>query len=147
MLLLADAPNGNPAAAQATARVRIVGEQSKRHATRGACERESRSLVGKHAVAVSKRFDHKKVFNVVPRYPDLPKDTVGRGGWVGELLVSETGNVVRVWTLREPDLTPLFPAFTKAITDAVSRWRFQPVHLNGETVPVCMTVTLTIDWQ
>ena len=113
ILLLAYPPKGNTAAAQAAARVRIVGEQSKRHPTRGVCERESPSLVGRHAVAVSKRFAHKKVFNIVPRYPDLPQDTVGRGGWVGELLVGETGDVVRVWTLREPDLTPPFPAFTK----------------------------------
>jgi hypothetical protein len=88
---------------------------------------------------------HKKVFNVVQRYPDLPKDTAGQGGWVGELLVAETGNVVRVWTLREPDLTPPFPAFTKAITDAVSRWRFSagaPKRRDSAGCPVGGRVTL-----
>jgi hypothetical protein len=88
----------------------------------------------------------RKIYDVLPRYPELPKNTtISRGIWLGEILIDTSGSVARIWTLREPELTPQFPAFAKAITDAMSRWRFQPVRIADEPTPVCISVSVNID--
>lgn len=67
--------------------------------------------------------------------------------WIGEILLDAKGRVARVWTIREPTLTPPFPPFNKAIDDAVQKWRFEPLLINGRPMPACMTVTVTTDWS
>jgi protein TonB len=34
------------------------------------------------------------------------------------------------------------PVLAQAVVDAVQQWRFTPTRLNGEPVPVVMTVTV-----
>jgi hypothetical protein len=81
----------------------------------GACEREAPKLVGKEAVRVGGQIRApRKLRDVSPSYPKLPPGTVGSGSWVGELLIDAQGKVARVWTIREPRLTPAYPPFTKA---------------------------------
>ena len=61
-----------------------------------------------------------------PAYPDLPAGTRSRGMWIGEMLLDTDGNVSHVWTIRQPRLTPSFPAFNRAIVDAVRQWQSEP---------------------
>lgn len=51
-----------------------------------------------------------------------------------------------VWTTREMAFIPPFPAFNRAIVDAFRQWRFEPVVVQGERVPLCMTVTHIVDF-
>ena len=53
-----------------------------------------------------------------------------------EALVSEDGIVREVRVLR-PE-----PLFEQAAITAVRQWRFSPTLLNGERVPIVMTVTV-----
>jgi hypothetical protein len=62
-------------------------------------------------------------------------------------LINTTGKVARVWTIRRPQLNPPFPAFNRAIEDAVQQWEFEPLLVQGKPAPVCIAVTTYIDWQ
>ena len=77
----------------------------------------------------------------------LPEGTVGRGWWVGEALIDVPGKVAQVWPMREVEFTPPFPPFNNAIVVAIRQWEFEPVFLNGTATPVCMTVTVIVEWQ
>lgn len=66
---------------------------------------------------------------------------------MGEALVNNSGKVVRVWPIREIEFKPPFPLFNSAITDAIRHWEFEPLTVQGAPAPVCMTVTVHIDWQ
>ena len=111
----------------------------------GVCEREALGLVGRKP-AGSLRAP-KKLRDVAPSYPDLPPGTTGRGMWVGEMLVDTSGAVARVWPIREIAFTPPSPAFNTAITDAIRQWRYDPLRLEGQPVPFCLTMTITIHWK
>jgi hypothetical protein len=114
----------------------------------GVCRRNAEQLVGQKAVAVDRSVEApKKIRNVSPKYPELPQDTRGSGGWLGEVLVSQSGKVARVWPLREVRFTPSFPAFNTAITDAIQQWEYEPLLVRGKAVPLCITVSINIDWQ
>jgi outer membrane biosynthesis protein TonB len=65
--------------------------------------------------------------------------------WIGEVLLSTDGKVARVWTVREVEFTPPFPAFNQAIVDALKKWEFTPVVVKGEAIPLCTTVTVNIN--
>ena len=67
--------------------------------------------------------------------------------WIGELLLSGDGKVTHVWPLREVQLVPPFPETNQAIVDALRQWEFEPFLVNGAATPVCMTVTLNINWR
>ena len=53
-----------------------------------------------------------------------------------EALISEDGTVREVRVLRPA------PLFEEAAITAVRQWRFTPTLLNGERVPIVMTVTV-----
>jgi len=62
---------------------------------------------------------------------------VGRAGIVVlEAVISESGGVDDVRILRSVAL------LDQAAIDAVRQWRFTPTMLNGEAVPIVMTVTV-----
>jgi hypothetical protein len=67
--------------------------------------------------------------------------------WIGELLLDTHGKVARVWTVREVEFTPSFPAFNQAIVDALKKWEFTPVVVKGDAIPLCTTVTVSINWR
>lgn len=83
----------------------------------------------------------------LPKYPDLPKGTRGRGMSIHELLIRPDGKVQRVWSVREPSFEPPFPAFGQAIVDALQEWEYEPLLVDGRAVPVCLTVTTAIHWR
>lgn len=66
--------------------------------------------------------------------------------WVGELLVDRQGLVKEVWATREMTFIPPFPTFNLALVHAFRQWKFEPVVIQGERVPICMTVTSIIDF-
>ena len=114
----------------------------------GVCDREAERLLDQKPVRIrgSVRAP-KKIRDVRPKYPQFPPGTTGSGMWMGEALVNNSGNVVRVWPIREVEFKPPFPSFNNAIRDAIRQWEFEPLIVQGKPVPVCMTVTVNIDWQ
>jgi len=121
------------------------GEPVMRHSV---CDREAEKLLGQKPVRVGGSVPApKKLRDVQPKYPELPPGTVGSGMWLGEALIDSSGKVVRVWPHREVRFVPPFPAFNDAITDAVKQWEFERIVVKGKAVPVCMVVTVHINWQ
>lgn len=112
------------------------------------CEREGAKFVGSKPRTLREwERPPKKVRDRKPAYPDLPPDTRGSGMWIGELLLDTKGNVSHIWTIRQPRLTRPFPAFNKAILDAVGQWQFEPFVERSQAKPICMTVSVRIDWR
>jgi len=118
------------------------------HAPRGICEREAPRLMGTAPALVGKGMrTPKKIHQVKAEYPSLPPNTrVKSNSWVGEILLDRTGTVSKVWTIREMQFSPPFPAFSRAVVDAVWQWRFEPATINGKGSPVCMTTTVLVDF-
>jgi outer membrane biosynthesis protein TonB len=117
-------------------------------ATTSVCEREGATFVGlKPRMLREWQRPPKKVRDVTPTYPELPPGTRGSGVWIGEVLIEPNGKVRHVWTIRQPRLTPPFPAFTRAILDAVRRWQFEPFVVGSQARPICMTIAVNINWR
>jgi len=114
------------------------------------CEREGQEIVGEKPRRLGTRTGRpKKLRNVVPDYPERPKGTTVRvgGAWVGEVLIDANGKVAHVWTTRELKFTPPFPSFNQAIVDAIRQWEFEPLRVDKRPVPVCMAVSININWS
>jgi hypothetical protein len=116
---------------------------------RRACEREVSTLVGTVPELAGKRVrTPKKIHPVNPAYPSLPPNTrVKSNTWVGEILLDATGTVSHVWTIREMQFIPPFPAFNRAVVDAVWQWRFEPAMIDGKAIPFCMTTSVLVDFE
>jgi len=114
----------------------------------GICEREGPRLVGVKPIRPGKGVHAPtKLRNVGPSYPELPARTRGSGMWMGEVLLDTKGKVSHVWAIREVQFTPPFSTFNQAIVDAIQQWEFEPLIVKAKPMPVCMTVTVNIDWQ
>jgi hypothetical protein len=114
----------------------------------GVCERQAVKLVGQKAVRVDTTIKGpKKIPNVSPHYPPWPPGATGRGTWIGEALIDSRGRVSHVWPIREVEITPPLPAFNEAIVDAIRQWEFEPLVVDKRKVPVCMTVSVNINWS
>lgn len=126
----------------------LVRAQDQNRFASGICEREGPSLVGVAHVVVGKNGPTiRKVRNVPPKYPELPVGTTVRiGPWVGEILIGVDGSVVRVWTIRDVRFKPPFPPFNRAIVDAIQQWKFEPYRVRTQATPVCLPVTITVDF-
>jgi TonB family protein len=115
----------------------------------GVCVREAGRILGTDARAIGPNTPTpKKVYDKAPQYPALPPGSrVGPGTtWMGEALITRDGTVVRVWPIREIMMTPPFPAFNDAIADAILQWRFEPTRVDDISTPLCMFVTMSINW-
>ena len=77
-----------------------------------------------------------KVADVAPTYPPLARAAGVEGVVILEAVIAEDGSVRDVRVLRSK------PLLDAAAMDAVRQWRFSPTLLNGEPVPVVMTVTV-----
>ena len=77
-----------------------------------------------------------KVVNVDPIYPAIAQRAHVEGVVILEAIIDEHGGVKSVSVLRS------IPLLDAAALDAVRQWRFTPARLNGEAVPVVMTVTV-----
>lgn len=40
-----------------------------------------------------------------------------------------------------------FPAFNNTILDAVRQWQFEPFVVESQARPICMTVSVNINWR
>jgi hypothetical protein len=114
----------------------------------GVCQREGYALAREEP----RRIDGKmpaptRLHYTAPKYPALPKATVGSGSWTGEVLIDRSGTIRHLWPIREVQFTPPFPAFKASIVDAIRQWQYEPSWFAGQPVFVCMTVTVTVDWR
>lgn len=79
----------------------------------------------------------RKVLNVDPIYPAPAQAARKEGIVILEAVIDAAGSVASVRVLRS------IPLLDQAAVGAVQQWRFTPALLNGEPVPVVMTVTVT----
>jgi periplasmic protein TonB len=78
----------------------------------------------------------RKVFDRAPEYPSLAKAAGIQGLVIVEVIIDEHGDVTNARVLRSTAV------LDQAALDAVRRWKFSPARLNGEAIPVVMTVTI-----
>jgi protein TonB len=78
----------------------------------------------------------RKIVDVPPSYPDIALRTRRDGVVIIEATIDERGNVIEARVLKSVSL------LDAAALTAVRRWKFTPAMLNGEAVPVVMTVTV-----
>ena len=77
-----------------------------------------------------------KVRHVPPVYPQIAQQNKIEGTVILEAVIAENGRVRDVRVLRS------VPLLDQAAIEAVRQWHFTPTLLNGEAVPVVMTVTV-----
>jgi periplasmic protein TonB len=82
-----------------------------------------------------------RVVYVAPVYPPLALAARKEGTVILQAVIDEHGSVREVQVLRGDQL------LNDAAMLAVTKWRFTPTELNGTTVPVVMTVTVTFTLQ
>ena len=78
-----------------------------------------------------------RVRYVPPVYPDVARAARIEGTVILEAVIGTDGAVREVRVLRPA------PFLEAAAVEAVRQWLFTPTRLNGEPVPVVMTVTVT----
>ena len=114
----------------------------------GVCERDASEIVGRRPQRIGGKIHApKRLRGAHPKFPALPPGTRLGGVWVGEVLVDATGKVARVWTVRPFQITPPYPPFNRSIVDAIRQWEYEPLRIDKESVPFCMTVTTNINLQ
>ena len=79
----------------------------------------------------------RKVRNVNPVYPAEARDARVQGVVILEARVGEDGRVTRARVLRS------IPGLDQAALDAVAQWAFEPTLLNGQPIPIVITVTIS----
>lgn len=77
-----------------------------------------------------------KIVHVAPEYPDIARASRTTGIVILEAVIGEDGRVREVRVLRSA------PLLDEAAARAVRQWQFTPTLLNGQPVPVVMTVTV-----
>jgi protein TonB len=78
----------------------------------------------------------KKIRDVAPRYPVVAQRARIEGTVIIEAVIGVDGHVQSARSLRRT------PFLEEAALEAVRQWVFTPTRLNGEAVPVVMTVTV-----
>ena len=77
-----------------------------------------------------------KIRHVAPLYPSIAQSNRVQGTVILEAVINEQGEVSQVRVLRS------VPLLDEAAMNAVRQWRFTPTLLNGQAVPIVMTVTV-----
>lgn len=83
----------------------------------------------------------RKTVDVAPRYPTLARDTRIEGTVILDVIIDEHGVVTATRVLKSVAF------LDQAAIDAVRQWKFTPARLNGEAIPIVMTVTVTFRLQ
>jgi len=83
----------------------------------------------------------RKVVDVAPRYPALARDSHVEGTVILDVIIDETGKVTSTHVLKS------VPLLDQSAIDAVRLWKFIPARLNGEAIPIVMTVTVAFRLQ
>lgn len=78
----------------------------------------------------------RKLRDVLPAYPAAARAAGVHGVVILEVTISEHGMVTAARVLRS------VPGLDQAALDAVTQWTFAPARLNGQAIPVVMTVTV-----
>lgn len=78
-----------------------------------------------------------KIRHVAPEYPTIALNARVTGIVILEAVIGDDGSVDAVKVLRG------HPLLDQAAVDAVRQWGFTPTLLNGQPVPVVMTVTVS----
>ena len=82
-----------------------------------------------------------KIADVTPIYPVIARNAHIQGVVILEAVLNAQGGVESVRVLRS------IPLLDQAAVDAVQQWRYTPTLLNGQAVPVVMTVTVNFTLQ
>jgi protein TonB len=82
-----------------------------------------------------------KIKHVPPVYPEIAQQARIQGVVILETVIGEDGAVREARVLRPA------PLLDQAALDAVLQWKYTPTLLNGQPVPVIMTVTVTFTLQ
>lgn len=82
-----------------------------------------------------------KIADMPPIYPVIARNAHIQGVVILEAVLDAKGRVESVRVLRS------VPTLDQAAVDAVQQWRFTPALLNGQPVPVVMTVTVNFNLQ
>ncbi len=85
----------------------------------------------------------KKVKDAHPEWPDTK--TWHSGAPVVEAIIEPDGSVKEVKLIR--GFEPSWPQAEEAIKKAIKKWHYEPVVIDGEPVPVCMTAVINVNWQ
>jgi protein TonB len=78
----------------------------------------------------------RKLTDTLPAYPALARSAGVQGVVIIEAIIDAHGDVVSTRILRS------IPMLDQAAIDAVRQWKYTPARLNGEPVPVVVTVTV-----
>lgn len=81
----------------------------------------------------------RRIRDVKPVYPEIAQQAGVEGIVIIEALIGTDGAVQTARVLRP------VPLLDQAALDAVTQWRYTPTLLNGQPVPVIMTVTVTFN--
>jgi protein TonB len=79
----------------------------------------------------------RKTIDVAPKYPSLARASHVEGIVILEVIIDEGGQVTSTRVLKSVAL------LDQAAVDAVRQWKFVPARLNGEPIPIVMTVTVS----
>jgi TonB family protein len=71
-----------------------------------------------------------------PAYPSLARSQGVEGDVTLDALIDETGRITRIKTISGPNL------LQQAAADAVRQWKYEPATLDGNPVPMHLTVTV-----
>ncbi len=77
-----------------------------------------------------------KIVDVAPLYPEVARRADVKGIVILEVTVGVDGSVSNVRPLRS------IPLLDQAALEAVRQWRYSPTIVNGQSVPVVLTVTV-----
>jgi protein TonB len=83
----------------------------------------------------------RKLVDVRPVYPDVARQARVEGTVILEAILDQSGHVDKLRVVRSVPLLDL------AAMDAVRQWRYTPTVLNGQPVPVLMTITIRFTLQ
>jgi hypothetical protein len=86
----------------------------------------------------------RKVRDSQPPWSDLNVRT-GGGTLVYDITIGESGDVTNVRRVKRGRSAGPSKAIADAYLRAIREWKFEPTVVDGERVPVCMMVTITID--
>jgi len=79
----------------------------------------------------------------------IPKSCMNRqvtnGLGIYEAVITETGSVASVRTLKAPGFSPPCPEAAAEAIQSISKWKYEPARLKGTPVRVPLTVTQIID--
>jgi len=77
----------------------------------------------------------------MPVYPSMARETGIEGDVVVDTTIDASGKVTTMKVLSGP------PVLRQAALDALRQWKYAPSMLNGQPIPVEMTVTIKFHRQ